>query len=248
MKQLVISMTDPAAVDADRVGPKAANLAALGKAGLPIPDSFCLGADAYRVQLASLGIDLSERFSVTNDAEVMRARQQAIAVRLGLLSEPIVPQIREPLLRAWEAQVRRSRGALSVVRSSSLVEDRFGSSFAGQFESYLGLEDEAEFLTAVRACWAALWSPRVLRYMMNIGASPSDTAMGVLIQPLVAARASGGGLSLSGTDTMVLGATWGLGSAIAQGEVVPDSYVLSRDGKLLSSEIVNSNSIESPHI
>jgi pyruvate,water dikinase len=33
---------------------------------------------------------------------------------------------------------------------------------------------------------------------------------------------------------MILSATWGLGSAIAQGEVTPDRYEVSRDGKLIS--------------
>lgn len=240
MEQLVFPMTDKAASDVDRVGPKAANLAALGFAGLPIPDGFCIAADAYRLQLASLGLDLTARRG-TNDADVMDARRQAIAIRLGLLSRPIVPEILEPLLSSWQALTARANGAPTVVRSSSLVEDRFGSSFAGQFESYLGLDNEADFLTAVRACWAALWSPRILRYMMNHDTSPADTAMGVLIQPLVAARASGGGLSQTGNEEMVLSATWGLGSAIAQGEVVPDRYLLSREGKLLSSEAGRKN-------
>jgi pyruvate,water dikinase len=169
----------------------------------------------------------------------MDARRQAIAIRIGLLSQPIVPEILAPLLASWQDLLVRTNGAAMVVRSSSLVEDRFGSSFAGQFESYLGLDNEADFLTAVRACWAALWSPRILRYMMNHDASPADTAMGVLIQPLVAARASGGGLSRTADGEMMLSATWGLGSAIAQGEVVPDRYVLSADGKLLNSEAGN---------
>src|SRR5205814_1310995 len=120
-------------------------------------------------------------------------------------------------------------GAPMVVRSSALVEDRFGSSFAGQFESYLGLEDETEFITAVRSCWVALWSTRVLRYMATHDASPADTAMAVLVQPLVSARVAGGGLSRTADGDMVLNATWGLGSAIAQGEVVPDRIVLRRD-------------------
>jgi pyruvate, water dikinase len=115
------------------------------------------------------------------------------------------------------------------VRSSALVEDRFGSSFAGQFESYLGLEGESEFLTAVRSCWAALWSTRVLRYMATHDASPADTAMAILVQPLVSARVAGGGLSRTADGDMVLNATWGLGSSIAQGEVVPDRIVFSRD-------------------
>jgi pyruvate, water dikinase len=240
MEKLILSMTDEAALDANRVGPKAANLAALGQVGLPIPDGFCIDAGAYRVQLASLDLDLSPRRG-NSDAQVMEARRQAIAVRLGLLSQPIVPAILEPLLASWQALLARTNGAPTVVRSSSLVEDRFGSSFAGQFESYLGLDNEADFLTAVRACWAALWSPRILRYMTNHGASPSETAMGILIQPLVAARASGGGLSRTADGEMLLSATWGLGSAIAQGEVVPDSYLLSQDGKLLSTEAGRKN-------
>jgi pyruvate,water dikinase len=122
------------------------------------------------------------------------------------------------------------------VRSSALIEDRKGANFAGQFESFLGLTDETEFLTAVRACWAALWTSNARRYMDNHGLSPADTAMGVLIQPLVAARASGGGLSETAEGQMLISATWGLGSAIAQGEVVPDRIVLSKTGFLRTVE------------
>jgi pyruvate,water dikinase len=63
---------------------------------------------------------------------------------------------------------------------------------------------------------------------------PAGTAMGVLVQPLVSARASGGGLSESSEGTMILTATWGLGSAIAQGEVTPDRYELARDAEVVS--------------
>ena len=118
------------------------------------------------------------------------------------------------------------------MRSSALIEDRKDANFAGQFESFLGLTDETEFLTAVRACWAALWTSHARRYMENHGLSPADTAMGVLIQPLVAARASGGGLSETAEGQMLISATWGLGSAIAQGEVVPDRIVLGKNGFL----------------
>ena len=122
--------------------------------------------------------------------------------------------------------------ALTVVRSSALMEDREGSSFAGQFESFLGLETETDFLTAVRACWGALWSTRALRYMEGHNAHPAETAMGVLVQPLVDAKASGGGMSLTADGGMVVSGTWGLGSSLAQGEVVPDRFELSRDGRI----------------
>jgi pyruvate,water dikinase len=57
--------------------------------------------------------------------------------------------------------------------------------------------------------------------------------MAVLIQPLVRARASGGGLSRTADGGMLVSATWGLGSAIAQGEVTPDRFELNRAGDLV---------------
>lgn len=166
--------------------------------------------------------------------EQLQARNHALDIKLGLLDEPIDESLRAPLLGAWQA-LRETPDTLVIVRSSALVEDRFGSSFAGQFESFLGLKDESEFLTAVRSCWCALWSTRALRYMATHDTDPADTAMGLIIQPLVEARASGGGLSQTAEGDMSLSATWGLGSAIAQGEVVPDRYTLSRDGRVLDT-------------
>ena len=107
-------------------------------------------------------------------------------MKLELLDRPIAPVVLDPLLAAWRSLVDGT-GALTAVRSSALVEDRDGSSFAGQFESYLGLECESDFITAVRGCWAALWSTRALRYMATHGLDPADTAMAVL-DPAAGAR------------------------------------------------------------
>ena len=232
MQQFVFSITSPEATDADRFGPKAANVARLGRAGLPIPDGFCLDAAANRFQIRALGLEADAR-GVFGAEESPQARQHALAMKLGLLDKAIAPEILAPLLAAWYG-LKDKTGALTVVRSSALVEDRFGSSFAGQFESFLGLESESDFITAIRSCWGALWMTRALRYMATHEIDPADTAMGILVQPLVSARASGGGLSRSADGGMLLSATWGLGSAIAQGEVTPDRYELSRDGKLLN--------------
>jgi pyruvate,water dikinase len=232
MQRPVIPLSSPEAADAARVGPKAANLAALGRAGLPIPDGYCVPAEAYRRQLAALGLEETAREVFGSDDAV--ARRSALRLRMQLMEQPVVPELREPLLAAWRA-VTRNGSVPGVVRSSALVEDRHGSSFAGQFESYLGLAGEPDFLTAARACWAALWAPRALRYMATHDVDPAHTAMALLIQPLVAARAAGGGLSQTAEGGMLINATPGLGSAIAQGEVAPDRYALSRDGALQES-------------
>ena len=225
MKQFLLPLSDPAAADADRVGPKAANLAALAQAGLPTPGGCCLTAAAYRRQIAHLGLaDVVRDYA---DADPLLQRRLAVEIRLKLYQGDLAPELSAEILAAWRDQPKPL-----AVRSSALIEDRADTSFAGQFESFLGISDETELLTALRACWAALWTTNARRAMTQHGLAPADTAMAVLIQPLVAATASGGGLSETADGHMLISATWGLGSAIAQGEVVPDRIVVSRAGFL----------------
>ena len=231
MTAFIVPLNSIEACDAGRFGPKAANQAVLARAGLPVPDGFCLDAEAYRKQVSALGLWESARgaFGAATQAQMRRC---ALDMKLGLLDKLIIPEILEPLL-AWRHRLIERTGALMCVRSSALVEDRYGSSFAGQFESFIGIEAEEEFVTAVKSCWGALWATRALRYMASHDIDPSGTAMSVLVQPLVSAKAAGGGLSRTADGGMLLSATWGLGSAIAQGEVTPDRYVLTAAGDIV---------------
>ena len=232
MRSLAVPLSAAEAADASRFGPKAANLARLGQAGLPTPGGYAIDAAAYRAQVKALGLeDVSRQVFATGDSA--QARRHALRMKLGLMDQPIVPAVLPVLLQVWD----EFKGKPCAVRSSALVEDRYGSSFAGQFESFLGLEDESELLTAVRACWAALWMTRALRYMATHDIDPAATAMALLVQPLVAARAAGGGLSRTADGEMLVNATRGLGASIAQGEVVPDRYVRSSQGTLKEGSV-----------
>jgi pyruvate,water dikinase len=211
------------AADCDLVGPKAANLAALALAGVPTPGGFCITAEAYRRQIAHLGLEQTVRGYA--DADPTLQRRLSVAIRLELYQGELAPDLWDEIHSAWCDQPKPL-----AIRSSALIEDRADASFAGQFESFLGVNDEAEFFTALRACWAALWTTTARRAMVQRALHPSETAMAVLVQPLVAARASGGGLSETADGQMLISATWGLGSALAQGQVVPDRFVLSRAG------------------
>ena len=133
------------ATDPGVVGPKAANLAALARAGLPTPGGFCLTADAYRHQIAHLKI--GEMVEAFTNAPLNEQRKLSVEIRIKLYEEPVAPEILEPLMAAWRAQ-RTASGQPGAIRSSALVEDREDANFAGQFESFLGITDEAEFLTA----------------------------------------------------------------------------------------------------
>jgi pyruvate,water dikinase len=219
----VLWLGDAGAV-ADRVGPKAAALARLRGAGLPVPDGVCLAARAYRAHLAAARVDAA-------DGE----RRLALRRRLACLRDPLDPSVAGPLVAAWE-RLAGAAGALVAVRSSALLEDTSQASAAGQFETFLGVAGARDLVTAVRACWASLWSPRALRYLGDRGLDPAATAMAVLIQRLVPARAAGGALSRTPDGGMLLTGAWGLGASVAQGEVVPDRFRLGRDGSLVAVE------------
>jgi phosphoenolpyruvate synthase/pyruvate phosphate dikinase len=230
---LVLPLSDPMAIAATRVGPKAATLARLAAAGLPVPEGFSLTDEAYRRQLRAGGSEDTARGVAGADPD--GARRQALAVRLSFLREPFDATIERSLTEAWAGLTKES-GPLVAVRSSALCEDVLGASFAGQFDTFLGIADRDDLITAVRACWASLWATRALRYMRAHGADPADTAMAVLVQRMIEARAAGGALSRTPEDDLMITGTWGLGSAVAQGEVVPDRFILSRTGKLVRIE------------
>src|SRR5438270_426963 len=100
MSPFIIPLDAADATDPDCVGPKAANLARLAHAGLPTPGGFCLTAQAYRRQLAALGLDeLLQRFSAASSPQ---ARAMAVEIRLGLYEQPIAADVLQPLLAAWQ--------------------------------------------------------------------------------------------------------------------------------------------------
>lgn len=229
----IIPLADGDRATAERVGPKAATLAKLRQTGLPVPEGFCLTAEVYQAHLATAGVEKTAwQVALADPPE---GRRLAVAVRLGLLRASLDAVIEDSLMAAWRRLVAPP-DVLGAVRSSALVEDTLATSFAGQFESFLGIATEADFLTAVRACWTSLWSTRALRYLRTHAMDPAQTAMAVLVQRLVEARAAGGALSQTADGGLLLTGTWGLGSAVAQGEVVPDRYLLGRDGSLREVE------------
>jgi pyruvate, water dikinase len=226
LADVAVSLDHPDATTPDRVGPKAATLARLHRAKLPVPPGICLTADAYRNQLRLAGLTDTARAVVAADPP--DARRFAVQIRLGFARTTLDPRI-ETALDGGRTYLVTGGDAQLAVRSSALGEDRAHASFAGQFETFLGVASRPDLVTAVRACWSSLWSARALRYMRAYQMDAAQSAMPILIQPMVRAETAGGAFSLTPDDQIVLTGTWGLGSALAQGEMIPDRYLLRRD-------------------
>jgi len=100
MNTLVIPITDPAAQEPGRFGPKGANLAALTQAGLPTPGGFCVDAEAYRRQVRHLGLEASARGAFATDNSP-QARRYALDMKLRPTDKLIAPEIQAPLRPPW---------------------------------------------------------------------------------------------------------------------------------------------------
>ncbi|ASU85049.1 pyruvate, water dikinase [Nocardiopsis gilva YIM 90087] len=130
----------------------------------------------------------------------------------------------------------RMGGGRVAVRSSATAEDLPDASFAGQQDTVLNVEGTAELIAAVRRCWDSLYSERAVAYREANGIPHESVHMAVVVQRMVNAREAGVLFTanpLTGSRSeMVVDAAPGLGTAVVDGTVDADHYVLSRTGPI----------------
>ncbi|HWE04072.1 MAG TPA: PEP/pyruvate-binding domain-containing protein [Tepidisphaeraceae bacterium] len=201
------------------VGGKAASLGRLVRAGFPVPDGFVLTTLAYR-----------------------SAQKESIAS--GGNGRALPTDMAREILSAYR---HIGRGPVAV-RSSATAEDMAGASMAGQYETFLDIEGDAELLEAVERCWASLHSPRILSYLKTHDIDPSSVAMAVVIQRLVPADVAGVLFTVNPQTAahreMLIEASWGLGESVVSGRVQPDVLRIEREtGRVLAATIAEKHLI-----
>lgn len=162
---------------------------ALGE-GVAIPHSWFLGADVF-YQFTYYNNLLGFANQKYKGEELIRAEYGAIQeqCRGARLPEDVVEGLRAVLEQVGRAPL--------IVRSSSLLEDSFGTSFAGKYESHFcpnqgtdreNLRDLTEAITRV---YASVYSPDALLYRRRMGLLDYDERMAVLLQEVQGRRHAG---------------------------------------------------------
>ena len=117
-----------------------------------------------------------------------------------------------------------------AVRSSATAEDLQGASFAGQYDTVLGVDSLDALWPAIVAVWASLHSGRALAYRRLRGIGEADLAMAVVVQELVPSDAAGVLFTrhpVSGADDVyVVNAALGQGEGVVTGTVAVDRWTL----------------------
>jgi pyruvate,water dikinase len=186
----------------NHVGGKAVGLGSLLRAGQRVPASFVVTAGAYR--------------------EYLRGQTRELP-----------PELRVAIAGAYAALCELDGAEMPVaVRSSATVEDSAQASWAGQFQTFLGVSGTAEVLAKVEECWAATLDPHVGAYRAGHQFGADDGGVAVIVQELVDARAAGVMFTqhpeTGDRSLVVIESSYGLGEAVVGGDVVPDLFEINK--------------------
>jgi len=152
-----------------------------------IPDSYFIGADVFYDFLSANGLNryMNQKYKRCEEMEADYPKIRATYLE-GRFPDDIVLGLRHLLERMGDAPL--------IVRSSSLLEDNFGTAFAGKYDSFFcpnqgTLEGNlAALMNAIKRVYASVLNPAALLYRQHTGLVDYDERMAVLIQKVQGTR------------------------------------------------------------
>lgn len=140
-------------------------------------------------------------------------------------------KIPKQIVSEIEASFPALDAKLFAIRSSATVEDSSSHSWAGQFESYLNV-DNLSILDSVKKCWASLYNFRTIMYRIENNIFEDDISIAVIVQKMIKSEKSGVAFSINPVNgdenEIIIEAGFGLGDSVVSGETTPDYYEVSK--------------------
>jgi pyruvate,water dikinase len=242
-KKFVVWFKDVDREDIPLVGGKGANLGEMTKAGFPVPNGFIVTSTAYYhfIEVNKLKDKIRSCLHNLDVANSKNLEQASVKVKNLIISSPIPKEIAQEIFKAYFHLEHTLLGhPLVAVRSSATAEDLPTASFAGQQETFLNIQGEANVLEKIRECWASLFTPRAIFYRETNKFNHFKVGIAVPVQKMVESDKSGIMFTIdpltNDKKCIVIEAIYGLGELIVQGMVTPDHYEVDKEHlKIISS-------------
>ena len=178
-------------VDPDLAGAKSANLGRIIDLGLSVPPGAIITRTALRLFLEESGLlKTAQRVIDTHGGEGEQRTGAYKTLCEQVLTSPIPSSVENAVSAVSEDLLAKASYGLAV-RSSGVHEDSATASFAGVYDSFLGVRSEEDLWRAIRRCWCGYWSPRAVDYAHKMGVTIDVDGMAVLLQTLVNADSAG---------------------------------------------------------
>jgi rifampicin phosphotransferase len=202
------------------VGGKAKALIETTKAGFPVPEGIALSVSFFEQWLKEVKSSKEWKVMLKNTTKEACDYVKVNAAKM---------KFTKTQKKVFEADAEGLAGDVFAVRSSSPEEDLEGTSFAGMYETSLGVLSSG-LEKAVAHAFSSCFDYRVMAYKLQNNMSLENTCIAVVIQRQIASDVSGVGFSLNplnnAYDEVVINASFGLGEAIVSGIVTPDTYIV----------------------
>lgn len=220
-----------------QVGGKAKALMETTQVGLPVPEGFVMSVDFFSEWLKS--VKSSEAFKLAMENPT---KETCDAVKV--LAESLVfSAVQE---KTFNSALGSVSGPVYAVRSSSPEEDLEGTSFAGMYETYLGIKEDG-LKEKVAKAFSSCFDYRVMAYKKQNDLDLTKTSIAIIIQKQIASDVSGVGFSLNPLnncfDEVSINSSFGLGEAIVSGIVTPDMYTYDVVEKKIIEKKINKKEI-----
>jgi pyruvate,water dikinase len=223
-------------VTGDRVrdiGGKNSNLAEIKNVlKLNVPDAFAVTNRAFDAFMGHNRIFEKIQLPQNNDPAPGASLHE---VHELILHGEMPPDLHRAIDKAVNKIRSRCKGKCSLAVRSSAGEEDGDFSFAGQFETVLNVPLEtAAVEKAYRKVIASLFSEKSSIYQKRLGYDLSDMKMAVGCVVMVDADTSGVLYSIDqqgSRDTLIINATWGLGTSVVEGQTDADLYRVNKGNR-----------------
>ncbi len=242
---LVVFFDELDTTQVEVAGGKGANLGEMRtRVAVPVPNGFAITSYAYKTFLDynHLTEHISELLSSWRMDDLDSLGRVSEELKETIHQAQIPPDLEAALQSGYERLAAQEQGRPHLaVRSSAIGED-VSFTFAGQYATYLNVPP-AELAATYKKIIASLFTARALYYYKNKGFKEEEMAMGVVVMPMITARASGVLFSRhpegEPKDAAFINAVWGLGKYAVAGTIEPDQYVVAYEplGAVLEQQI-----------
>ncbi len=227
--RLICLFPDCGPVPVNTVGGKALSLITIADAGLPVPRGAVLTNEFFESWFDAIrGMATWGALGQATPEKWPGLCEELVKHGLDLQFSDTQSAVLRDMRRAFNSLEMSSSFA---VRSSSPEEDLASASFAGLYESFLGVTSDG-LEDAIRKCFVSCLTERVLVYKRNNGLDFLSPSIAVIVQQQVNSDIAGVGFSLSPItndyDEVVIDANWGLGESVVSGSVSPDHFVVDK--------------------
>ncbi len=209
-----------------QVGGKARSLIEATAAGFKVPTGFVLDVNFFQPWLDEVRAGSAWHAFLDSGDDDTRAACDGVKAACTSLA----------LTDEQQAALGEALGTLNAqhcfaVRSSSPEEDLAGTSFAGGYETTLGVTPDT-LQEALRTSFTSVFDERIVAYKRQHGMATDHPRIAVIVQEQVPSDVSGVAFSLNPQnncyDEAVINANFGLGETVVNGHVTPDTYVVEK--------------------